>query len=160
MNENNITLLVLGLSLAVVVMLAGAPVLNNEEMAYASNTQWRRRGIGGSGGSGSSSTSVACNPPITCSFSHITWRRSISCNDPSFFSGGAFAAGAAGGNGAAGNSGPNGAGGSGGSGGMCISYIYCRRSSNKLLLHQVVQVEAGGASGPGHKPLFFYYFIN
>jgi hypothetical protein len=38
MNQNNMTLLVLGLSLAVVVMLAAAPVLNNEEMAYASNT--------------------------------------------------------------------------------------------------------------------------
>jgi hypothetical protein len=31
-------LLVLGLSLDVVVMLAAAPVQNNEEMVYASNT--------------------------------------------------------------------------------------------------------------------------
>jgi hypothetical protein len=46
------TLLVLGLSMAVVAMLA-APVLNNEEMAYASNTHGGAAGPGGRGGSSS-----------------------------------------------------------------------------------------------------------
>ena len=53
MNQNSMTLLVLGLSLAVVAMLAAAPVLNNEEMAYASNTHGGAAGPGGRGGSSS-----------------------------------------------------------------------------------------------------------
>ena len=53
MNQNNMTLLVLGLSLAVVVMLAAAQVLNNEEMAYAINTRGGAAGPGGRGGSSS-----------------------------------------------------------------------------------------------------------
>jgi hypothetical protein len=36
MNQNNTTILVLGVALATIVaMLAAAPVLNNDEMAYA-----------------------------------------------------------------------------------------------------------------------------
>ena len=72
MNQNNMTLLVLGLSLAIVAMLAVAPVLNNEEMAYASNASGG--GAGGLGGSSSSSASVACNPPTTCSLNITMWR--------------------------------------------------------------------------------------
>jgi hypothetical protein len=34
MNQNNTNILVLGVTLAIVAMLAVAPVLNNDEMAY------------------------------------------------------------------------------------------------------------------------------
>jgi hypothetical protein len=122
MNQNNTTLLVFGLTLAVVATLA-APVLNNEEMAYASNAS--RGGTGGPGGSASSSISVACNPPTTCSTQTLPGGGgTISCSDPSFLMcGGAFAAGTAGDKGAAGSSGPNGVGGSGGSGGVLQLYL-------------------------------------
>jgi hypothetical protein len=109
MNQNNAMLMVIGLTLAVVATLAAAPVLNNEEMAYASNAS--RGGTGGTSGGASSSISVACNPPATCSAQTLPGGGTISCSDPSFLRcGGAFAAGTAGDNGAAGSSGPNGAG--------------------------------------------------
>ena len=155
MNQNNMTLLVLGLSLAVVAILVAAPVLNNEEMAYASNTRGGAAGggTGGTGGRGcgaSSSASVACNPPTTCSAQTLPTGGVITCSDLSFLScGGASAFGAAGGNGAAGNSGPSGAGGSGGSGGSAEASSI----AGGLLTSAVAPGGlggAGGASGPGH----------
>jgi hypothetical protein len=149
MNQDNMTLLVLGLTLAVVAMLAAAPVLNNEEMAYASNAS--RGGTGGTGGRSSSSISVACNPPTTCSAQTLPGGGgSISCSDFSFLTcGGAIAAGTAGGNGAAGSNGPNGAGGSGGSGGDASA----TSTAGGLLTSTAAPGGAGGAGGtpgPGH----------
>jgi hypothetical protein len=149
MNQNNTTLLVLGLTLAVVATLAAAPVLNNEKMAYASNAS--RGGTGGTGGSASSSSSVACNPPTTCSAQTLPGGGGvISCSDPSFLRcGGALASGTAGGNGAAGNSGPNGAGGSGGSGGSASA----TSTAGGLLTSTAAPGGVGGAGGaPGQGP--------
>jgi hypothetical protein len=125
-------------------MLAAAPVLNNNEMAYASNTRRGAAGIGGLSGRSSSSVSVTCNPPTSCS---LLPPGGFSCNNPSC--GGASAFGATGGNGAAGSSGPNGAGGSGGSGGSATPTSI----AGSLLTGTVTPGGlggAGGASGPGH----------
>ena len=136
------------LTVAVVVMLAAAPVLNNEEMAYASNAS--RGGTGGIGGRSSSSISVACNPPTTCSAQTLPEGSVITCRDLSFSScGDASAFGAAGGNGAAGNSGPNGAGGSGGSGGSAEASSIAGGLLTGTVAPGGLDV-AGGASGPGH----------
>ena len=116
MNQNNATLMVIGLTLAFVAVLAIAPVLN-DEMAYASN--WRGGGgAGGTGGSATSSSTAACNQPTTCSAQTLLVGGGIVfCSNPSFLTcRSALASGTAGGNGAAGSSGPNGAGGGGGSG--------------------------------------------
>jgi hypothetical protein len=116
MNQNNTMLVIVGLTLALVAFLVIASVLN-DEMAYASN---RRGRVGGTGGSGSQSTSLACNPPQTCSvgFGPSGTTFALSCSLPGSLSTCA-ASGAttnAGGNGASGATGPNGAGASGGSG--------------------------------------------
>jgi hypothetical protein len=125
-------------------MLAAAPVLNNNEMAYASNTRRGAAGIGGLSGRSSSSVSVTCNPPTSCS---LLPPGGFSCNNPSC--GGASAFGATGGNGAAGNSGANGAGGSGGSGGSAS----VTSLAGGLLTNAAAPRGAGGAGGapgPGH----------
>jgi hypothetical protein len=149
MNQNNAMLMVIGLTLALVAVLAIAPILN-DEMAYARNSP-RGGGAGGTGGSGSSSISVACNPPTTCSTQTLPGGGgSISCSDLSFLRcGGAIAAGTAGGNGAAGSSGPNGTGGSGGSGGDASA----TSTAGGLLTSTAAPGGVGGAGGaPGQGP--------
>jgi hypothetical protein len=55
MSQNNTTLLVLGVTLAIIAMLAVAPVLNNDEMAYAG-----RGNNGADGTTGHASTHITC----------------------------------------------------------------------------------------------------
>jgi hypothetical protein len=110
-------LMVIGLTLALVAVLAIAPVLN-DEMAYASNSP--RGGAGGTGGSASASSTAACKAPQTCSAGTFPFGGGfVACGPPGFIGtcAGSVATGNAGGNGASGGSGPSGAGGNGGGGG-------------------------------------------
>jgi hypothetical protein len=148
MNQNNAMLMVIGLTLALVAVLAIAPILN-DEMAYARNSP--RGGAGGTGGSGSSSASAACNPPTTCSAQTLPGGGGIiTCSNPFFLTcAGGLASGTAGGNGAAGSSGPNGAGGSGGSGGSASAASI----AGGLAVSTAAPGGAGGAGGsPGRGP--------
>ena len=64
MKQNNTAIVLIGLTLALVAVLAIAPIVS--EMAYASNRRGGG-GAGGTGGSGSTSSIASCNAPQTCS---------------------------------------------------------------------------------------------
>ena len=66
MKQNNTPIVLIGLTLALVAVLAIAPIVS--EMAYASNRRGGGGGAGGGpGGSGSTSSIASCNAPQTCS---------------------------------------------------------------------------------------------
>jgi hypothetical protein len=140
MNQNNAMLMVVGLTLALVAVLAIAPVLN-DEMAYASP--------GGTGGSGSTSNSVACNPPQTCSAGTFPEGGGgfVACSAPGGLNNcaGSFATGNAGGNGGNGGIGPGGNGGGGGN-----AFVGGATAGDGQIGFAFARGGAGGAGGaPG-----------
>ena len=123
MKQNNTPIVLIGLTLALVAVLAIAPIVS--EMAYASNRRGGGGGAGGTGGSGSTSSIASCNAPQTCSAEATPGGSGfISRSPPGGLNtcAGASASAVSGGNGASGGSGPSGAGGKGGDGG-CVNLL-------------------------------------